>query len=162
MPILGEITNTFSDALRDARVQLKQDRERTFRVLGEVKSINDEIKRREEETQKLRAEANALVSQTQAIRANAIELRREREVLPRDAKVMNKDDIDVDELRGDVRNVVQQVVPDIMVSAAPPPTAASHPRRASVHRYPVYGCRARVLAALVAFSIIGSSVWLLK
>ncbi|KAG8953636.1 hypothetical protein FRC04_001840 [Tulasnella sp. 424] len=180
MPVLGEITNTFADALRDARAQLEKDRERTLRVVGHTRYINDEIKRREKKTRKLRAEASALIAQTQALRTEVHEIRREREsyvvklelALPKDAKttqllrevkeVIEREDINVDDLREEFRTVAQQVVPEVVISPAPLATTVPQPLQDSVRRRFVYGCRARALGALVGLSIVSSFVWLLK
>lgn len=47
-------------------------------------------------------------------------------------EVMEKEDIDADDLREEFCTVAQQVVPEVVTSAAPPGTVASSPRRVSV------------------------------
>lgn len=76
--------------------------------------------------------------------------------------VIEKEDMDVDDLREEFRTVAQQVVPEVVISPAPPATTGSQPVELSGRRRSVYGCRARVLGALVGLSIVSSFVWLLK
>ncbi|KAG8992042.1 hypothetical protein FRB90_001109 [Tulasnella sp. 427] len=178
MPVLGKIGNTFSDELRDAKVQLRWDKKRISKLVRETRSIDAEIERRELDTLKLKAEANVLIAQTDAIRAETCDIRRERQsyvvqleqALPKNGRtaqllcetreVLDKEDMDVDALR---HVVTQHVLPEIVISAAPAEKVdiVSEPVQIAVCPSS-QGCRARMLAALIGFFVMGSFVLLLK